>query len=370
MFDKMNTNSIILILYKHKLINRSLSLPFNFLLQGQVVVLVQSVEGQSSYDVLAVGKVSGVATSDLVPVLVAFVQPKAAHLLSVGQVVLWPKTLVAVYGEQAQKESVPAEIISPVSSIPTSSTEDRRMNYGLQVLQLGVFLMQLNDTEAEGDGERSLRKWKMLMLYFRSRTRGMKYAFESIRFITFVKGLYSERMAHRILHGQFVNAKGGKGNNYANDLKMEHIVRNDKGILKGMCGNKTLKAVQRSTASSFLLNEIVKQYDKVSNIAPESTSHTHACTCDDVRGMINIISGQKTFDFQPGRNINSFPSISKSPLDQLDVFALHAWLTRHKKRLAANPYSCDDSGCEDDDQESADEEEEEEAIVVDDANDL
>ena len=369
MFDKLNTDSIILI-YKHKLINRSLSLPFNFLLQGQVVVLVQSVEGQSSYDVLAVGKVSGVATSDLVPVLVAFVQPKAAHLLSVGQVVLWPKTLVAVYGEQAQKEPVPAEIISPVSSIPTSSTEDRRMNYGLQVLQLGVFLMQLNDTEAEGDGERSLRNWKMLMLYFRSRTRGMKYAFESMRFITFVKGLYSERMAHRILHGQFVNAKGGKGNNYANDLKMEHIVRNDKGILKGMCGNKTLKAVQRSTASSFLLNEIVKQYDKVSNIAPESTSHTHACTCDDVREMINIISGQKTFDFQPGRNINSFPSISKSPLDQLDVFALHAWLTRHKKRLAANPYSCDDSGCEDDDQESADEEEEEEAIIVDDANDL
>ena len=69
MFDKMNTDSIILI-YKHKLINRSLSLLFNFLLQGQVVVLVQSVEGQSSYDVLAVGKVSGVATLDLVPVLV------------------------------------------------------------------------------------------------------------------------------------------------------------------------------------------------------------------------------------------------------------------------------------------------------------
>ena len=162
MFDKINTDSIILI-YKHKLINRSLSLPFNFLLQGQVVVLVQSLEGQSSYDVLAVGKLSGVATSDLVPVLVAFVHLKAAHLLSVGQVVLWPKTLVAVYGEQAQRQPVPAEIISPVSSIPTSSTEDRRMNYGLQVLQLGVFLMQLNDTEAEGDGERRLRNWEMLM---------------------------------------------------------------------------------------------------------------------------------------------------------------------------------------------------------------
>ena len=49
-----------------------------------MVVLVQSLEGQSSYDVLAVGKLSGVATSDLVPVLVAFVHLKAAHLLSVG----------------------------------------------------------------------------------------------------------------------------------------------------------------------------------------------------------------------------------------------------------------------------------------------
>ena len=58
------------------------------------------------------------------------------------------------------------------------------------------------------------------MLYFRSQARGMKYAFEAIHFITFVKALYSKPMAHRILHGQFVNPIGGDGNNYANDLKM------------------------------------------------------------------------------------------------------------------------------------------------------
>ena len=45
-------------------------------------------------------------------------------------------------------------------------------------------------------------------------------------------------MAHHILHGQFVNPKGGEGN------------ENDKGVLKAICGNKTLKAVQRSTSSS------------------------------------------------------------------------------------------------------------------------
>lgn len=299
--------------------------------------------------------------------MVAYTEPKAAEIISVGQVVMWPRALVAVYGENISEKPVPVETPSPISSIPTSSTEDRRMNYGLQLMLLGVLLMQLNDTEAEGDGDRSLRNWKLLMLYFRSRSRGMKYAFEAMRFITFVKALYSEKMAHRILHGQFVNPKGGNGNNYANDLKMEHEVKNDKGVLKGLCANKTLKAVQRCTSAGYLLNETCKQYDRESNITPESTSHTHACSSDDIREMIELISSQEPFQHQPGRTLPSFPSISKSPLDQLDVFALHSWLTRNKKRLASNPYSCDvladdDNGTNGDE---SDEEEEVEAILLD-----
>ena len=61
--------------------------------------------------------------------------------------------------------------------------------------------MQLKDTEAEGDGERSIRNWKVLMLYFRAQPRGLKYAFEAMSFLTFTKALYSEHMAHRVLHG-------------------------------------------------------------------------------------------------------------------------------------------------------------------------
>lgn len=81
--------------------------------------------------------------------------------------------------------------------------------------------MQLNDTEAEGDQECSIINWKMLMLYYRCRSRGMKYTYEAMRFTTCARALYTEKMSHRIIHGQFVNPKGGKGKNYANDLKME-----------------------------------------------------------------------------------------------------------------------------------------------------
>ena len=64
----------------------------------------------------------------------------------------------------------------PATSLPTSEStmdmseehsDDRVMNYALQCIQLGIMLMQLNDTEKEGDGDRSLMNWKVLMLYFR-----------------------------------------------------------------------------------------------------------------------------------------------------------------------------------------------------------
>ena len=99
------------------------------------------------------------------------------------------------------------------------------MNYALQCIQLGIMLMQLNDTDKEGDGERCLMKWKILMLCFR-----MKYAFEAMRLLTCTKALFTEQMAHLIIHGQFINSKGGAGKNCSNDLKMETMVKDHKRL--------------------------------------------------------------------------------------------------------------------------------------------
>jgi hypothetical protein len=139
---------------------------------------------------------------------------EAETLVKVGQVVLWPKMNLAL----------PVQYSSSDDTTNTSeqlAIDDKVMNYALQCIQLGIMLMQLNDTEKEGDGDRCLMNWKILMLYFRSRKRGMKYAFEAMRLLTCTKALFTEQMAHRIIHGQFINAKGGPGKNYSNDLKME-----------------------------------------------------------------------------------------------------------------------------------------------------
>ena len=73
--------------------------------------------------------------------------------------------------------------------------------------------------------------------------------------------LGSKRSAYtrvNTVHGKFVNPKGGEGFDYANDLKMEHLVGDKEVSLRGLCGNKTLKTVQR-----FLLLHMV-----LKNVAP------------------------------------------------------------------------------------------------------
>lgn len=97
------------------------------------------------------------------------------------------------------KQQQPSPSLSKIEK--PSDTNDSVFNYGLQVLQLGLFKMQLDDTEQEEDGKRMMRNWKMLMLYSRSRKRGGKYAYEAMRLITYCTALYTKKMAHRIIHG-------------------------------------------------------------------------------------------------------------------------------------------------------------------------
>ena len=185
------------------------------------------------------------------------------------------------------------------------------------------------------------------MLYFRSRKRGTKYAYEAMRVITYTKALCTEKTVHRLIYGQFVNLKGGLGKNCANDLAMEMMVKNHKVILKGMCGNKTYKAVERSTKASHGLKRIVDAYDEINSIPPDSTSHTHASTKDDINEMVRIIKPLSPFDYTPKRILLVF---SKVPLTIFDTAVLHTWLTRHKRRLARDALSnCDDEDSTDDD---------------------
>ena len=121
---------------------------------------------------------------------------------------------------------------------------------------MGLMLMNLNDTEREGDGERIIINWKVPLPYFRACKRGQKYAYEAMRLLSHVKALFSEKMAYRATHGGVVNHLGSDGGNLANDLKQEHYVKKNRKLTTKLGVQKTLKAVSRVTGASNGLEDI------------------------------------------------------------------------------------------------------------------
>ena len=347
---------------------------------GHIVALLQSVPNMGP-QVIGIGKVVATPPNIIIPaatvvVYVAHVESNTSGVniqnLHIGQCVVWKEDLLAICGQNKEnnkdkyeeQQPDPEPVTKPeatISQLPPQDAnhEDKILNYGLQVLQLGTFLMQLHDTEKEGDGERNLRNCKLLMLYFRSRQRGKKYAFEMMRFLTCVKALYTEKVAHRVIHGQFVNWRGGEGKNVANDLKQEHFVKGHKTVLKDLVANKTLKAVERATKASSGLKAISENVDKQCNIAPDYTLHTSLSKQEDEKEMIDLVHGLRPFVFKAGRKHSSFATISNSPLDQLDVVKMDSWLNKHKARLSSCILAGADDGDSSDDESDSDIEDDE-----------
>ncbi|CAB4010743.1 Hypothetical predicted protein [Paramuricea clavata] len=246
---------------------------------GEIVIMVCASDvAQRDYQYLGMSKVGESSASttdqptDKVLLQVLAVGNSASTLVKVGQVVLWPKTNLAV--PQQISQSTSGNDIDEFADENTESeqpaNDDQFMNYAMYSVG--------------------------------SRSRSMKYAFEAMRLLTCTKALFTEQMAHRIIHGQFINGKGGSGNNYSNDLKMETLVKDRKVILKGLCGNKTLKAVQRSTNAVYGLKNVVEVVDKESKVPSDSSKHTHASSTKIIQEMINVLERVKPFHEQPGRS--------------------------------------------------------------------
>ena len=155
--------------------------------------------------------------------------------------------------------------------------------------------------------------------------------------------MLTERQAHRVIHGQFVNTKGGLEKNIANDLKVETMVKDHKKVLRGLCGNKTLKAVQRATSASHRLKIIMEAINRESKDPPDSTQHTHANTEKLVEKMVSVLRNVKPFEVTPGRYFVSFQNITKTP-ENLNIVALYKWLSSNKVRLAHDAFAVTDDG--------------------------
>ena len=197
-----------------------------------------------------------------------------------------------------------------------------------------VFLMQMKDTCAEGDGERNDLNMKRLLLYFKSHSSFSKYAIEMFTAIAQRKALLSEEMAHRIRWGRFVNWVGGKGKNIECDTAQEICNRVCKNIVLGMGANKTSAAIVRASKSAAGVEQILTQFDSETGVCKKSSAHTSRSSHADEDIMIKDLKSFQPLSILPGRCHEHFKDIKSSPLEGMNMEKFCNWLDEHKKNLA------------------------------------
>lgn len=118
-------------------------------------------------------------------------------------------------------------------------------NYNCALLADGLFFLNFLDAISEGDGLRVMRQYKYMLVYCRADGQhSNKYALECLYQSFYINSLFSPRDCERLVWNRSVNNKGGRGNNIAHDLEVEHSNLYNKGGIRNLGPNVTEKAVQ------------------------------------------------------------------------------------------------------------------------------
>lgn len=130
--------------------------------------------------------------------------------------------------------------------------DDKIFNYHSSRLQCGLLFFDIIDAIKEGDSDRLVRCYKMVLL-FEYKFHHTKYAYLLLNFFANIYAILPRYQAFLITHNRFLNKKGTKGGNIPLDLHMEHLNLDLKKLLKGMGGKITETAAQRTARSITVL---------------------------------------------------------------------------------------------------------------------
>ena len=117
---------------------------------------------------------------------------------------------------------------------PDDGNDDYVKNYALSFIFLGVLIMQMRDTGAEGDGQRNLINQKLLLSVFKAMGSYSKYAIEMFVSVAQIECLLTPRLSEEFKWEFFVNWRGGIGHDIEDDLAQEISNRLSKRIVQRM----------------------------------------------------------------------------------------------------------------------------------------
>ena len=220
------------------------------------------------------------------------------------------------------------------TSTPGKEKEDGVYNYSCAALSYFLLLRNFQDAVRRGDGERVLRLYKFLMLYFKACGKH-KYAYHSLRLLVQVHHLLPPRVAHQLMWNRFVNLSGKPDSNFPMDLFLEYMNKVFKLDCVGFHGNLTEESVIRVSRAAQKLDQLLHSSDMQGSVKSRSGEHKRRDVKQDVLGLVEVQHEERIFSQDPaGRHHHAFPGFQRHPLLQLDYIKLQSWMTKSMKEFA------------------------------------
>ena len=137
------------------------------------------------------------------------------------------------------------------------TTHDGVHFYSMELLTLSLIWHSFHDAIKEGDGERIVRYWKLLLIIFKA-SNHRNYAKEAVLFLFQYFYQFSDRQKEQLLWGRFVNTQGRAGANIPSDLHMEHLNRRLKTVLRNMEANVNPNSVVKAGKCIAAIHRVCK----------------------------------------------------------------------------------------------------------------
>ena len=157
--------------------------------------------------------------------------------------------------------------------------DDRVHVYATELLSLGLLWHGFHDSIREGDGERILTYWKILLVVFKS-SNNHNYAKEA----------------------------GYQGKNIPCDLFMEHLNRRLKMILRSLGANVTPKLIQKAGRVILPVQQVCQAFEQQTATNVRSGHHTVPAFGKDFTNALQIITEERVFFPERVRSHSTFKS--------------------------------------------------------------
>ncbi len=225
--------------------------------------------------------------------------------------------------------------LSPCSSLTSldSTKQDFVFNYARKVLTLGMVHRYFRDSIKEGDGDRVLSCWKILLPLFKQDGR-TKYALEAFLLLAQDQALLSPEMAYQLRWGRFVNNKGGAGNNISCDLRLEHMNKFLKQSLHSAAPGFKQEGgngIKRIASSISTCETIVNTFDENFGIHKAYGNHSPRSVTNDLKTILKSLTSKGVFKYEIGRKYQSSKCNQSDTLfETFNLTKFNTWISRLK----------------------------------------